>query len=283
MKLQRTTSLTAMLSFSVMFLTGVVLYVTPRGRIAHWVDWRLWGLSKDQWSNIHINMAILFILAGLLHIYYNWKPITSYLKNKDKQWKVFTGDFNTALVLTVLFVLFTWLALPPFSWVAHLNESIKDAAALRYGRPPYGHAELSSLESLTGKTGLDLSEGIEQLRKKGYRVDSRGSTLQELSRKNRTSPQQIYATMQQGLQKKEKSDTKPFGAGMGRGGGRRFAQLCEEYDLPVLKIIQFLEVNCVTAKPEMSMNEIVEMNDMSRSDLHELIETIVVRSNFFED
>lgn len=272
-----------MLSFSVMFLTGVVLYVTPRGRIAHWVDWRLWGLSKDQWANIHINMAILFILAGLLHIYYNWTSITSYLKNKDRQWKIFTGDFNAAFALTALLVVLTWLALPPFSWVVHLNESIKDAAAIRYGRPPYGHAELSSLETVAVKTGLDPAMGIEQLKKKGYRVDDKGSTLQELASMNQVSPQQIYATMQQGLEKKEKSGTKPCGDGMGRGGGRRLAGLCEEKGLPVLKIIQFLEVNCVAATPEMSLKEIVEMNDMSPADLHELIETIAVRCNFFED
>ena len=101
MKMRKITSLTAALSFLLMVLTSIILYIVPQGRVAYWADWRLWGLSKTDWGNIHINLGFLFLISLTLHIYYNWKPITSYLKNKARQMKVFTPDFNVALVVTV--------------------------------------------------------------------------------------------------------------------------------------------------------------------------------------
>ena len=80
-KIKRITSLTAFLSFFVVLLTSIVLYIVPQGRIAYWADWRLWSLSKGQWGDVHINVGCLFLLALSLHIYYNWKPIVLYLKN----------------------------------------------------------------------------------------------------------------------------------------------------------------------------------------------------------
>ena len=77
MKIRKIASLTAALSFIVMLLTSIILYIVPQGRIAYWADWRLWGLTKEQWGNIHINTGILFLTALGFHIYYNWKPILS--------------------------------------------------------------------------------------------------------------------------------------------------------------------------------------------------------------
>jgi hypothetical protein len=82
MNIRRNTSLTAFLSFFFILLTSVVLYIVPQGRMAYWADWHLWSLSKDQWGAIHINVGFLFLLTLLLHIYYNWKPITLYLQNR---------------------------------------------------------------------------------------------------------------------------------------------------------------------------------------------------------
>ena len=102
MKMRKITSLTAGVSFLLMVLTSIVLYILPQGRVAYWADWRLWGLSKSDWGNIHINMGFLFLAALCLHIYYNWRAITSYLKDKARRMKVFTPDFNVALIVTVV-------------------------------------------------------------------------------------------------------------------------------------------------------------------------------------
>ena len=74
-----------------------------------------------------------------------------YIKNKAKQMKVFTPEFNVALVITVASIVGTYFLVPPFGWVMALNDNFKDAGAEKYGEPPYGHAELSSLITFSKK------------------------------------------------------------------------------------------------------------------------------------
>lgn len=56
-------------AFLVLAVTGAVLYITPRGRVANWTDWSLLGLDKQQWSSVHITIATLFLLAAALHLF----------------------------------------------------------------------------------------------------------------------------------------------------------------------------------------------------------------------
>ena len=122
------------------------------------------------WGNIHINMGFLFLIALIVHLYYNWKPLINYLKDKAKKIKVFTPEFNAALVITIAFVVGTYLLLPPFSWIMSLNDHFKDSGAEKYGEPPYGHAELSSLRTFAKKLKLDLTKSMKLLDQAGYPV-----------------------------------------------------------------------------------------------------------------
>jgi hypothetical protein len=168
MKIRKITSLTAALAFILIIITSIVLYVVPQGRVAYWADWRFLGLTKTEWGNLHINLGLLFLIALVLHIYYNWKPLLSYLKDKARKMKVLTAEFNVALIITVLFMVGTYLLVPPFSWMMTLNDYFKDAGAEKYGEPPYGHAELSSLKTFAKKTGLDLTKATALLQDAGY-------------------------------------------------------------------------------------------------------------------
>jgi len=118
MSVKKITSLTALLSFIVMAFTGIILYITPQGRVAYWSDWHLFGLTKSEWGDIHIGTGVLFIIAIGFHIWYNWKMILAYLKDKAKNLKIFTKDFNIALILTVVFVAGTYFQAPPFVWTS---------------------------------------------------------------------------------------------------------------------------------------------------------------------
>ncbi len=192
MKMRKIVSLTVALSFLLMVLTSIVLYIVPHGRVAYWADWRLWGLTKSDWGNIHINLGLLFLTALFLHIYYNWKPLVSYLKDKSKQIKVFTPEFNVAIVVTIGFVVGSCFLVPPFSWVMTLNDYIKDAGVEKYGEPPYGHAEQSSLKTFCKKMNLDIGKSMELLNQAGYSVENGDITLEEIGRRFNTPPQQIF-------------------------------------------------------------------------------------------
>jgi hypothetical protein len=196
MRIRKVTSLTAGLAFIVMLVTSVILYIVPQGRVAYWADWKLWGLTKTDWGNIHINLGLLFFIALFLHIYYNWKPLINYLKDKAKAIKVFTPEFNAALIITVAFFIGTYLMLPPFSWVMALNDHFKDSGAAKYGEPPYGHAELSSLKTFAKKMNLDLNKSLAYLNEAGYPVADGSVTLQAIGKRYRIPPQQIYETIQ---------------------------------------------------------------------------------------
>ena len=129
MQIRKIVSLFAALSFIIMALTSFILYIVPQGRIAYWANWHLLGLTKEQWGNIHINTGILFLIALGFHIYYNWKLIISYLKDKAKNLKVFTKELNIALLLTLLVILGTHFGIPPFSSILAISENIKEIAA----------------------------------------------------------------------------------------------------------------------------------------------------------
>ncbi|MCD6433505.1 MAG: DUF4405 domain-containing protein, partial [Sulfurimonas sp.] len=65
-----------------MSYTGIMLFIVPHGRVAYWADWHLFGLSKGQYGELHTTSMVVFLLFASLHIYYNWKPIVSYMKDK---------------------------------------------------------------------------------------------------------------------------------------------------------------------------------------------------------
>jgi uncharacterized membrane protein len=72
MKLRKTTSLTTLLSFILLLVTSIIMYVTPQGKIAFWANWEIAGLNKEQWGALHTNLGILFVAAGLVHTVLNW-------------------------------------------------------------------------------------------------------------------------------------------------------------------------------------------------------------------
>ena len=181
MNIRKITSLTALISFVLIILTSVILYIVPHGRIAYRSDWHLWGFSKTEWGNLHINLGVLFLLAIFLHIYYNWKPIINYMKNRAKKVTVFTNNFNAALVITLVFALGTYFMIPPFSTLLIFSESIKDAGAIKYGEPPFGHAELAPLDSLIKKTGLDSRQSLDKLKVAGIKFDSPKDILLDIA------------------------------------------------------------------------------------------------------
>lgn len=71
-------------SFLIMTVTGIILYIAPPGRVAHWSNWTLAGLLKEEWQAIHTIFTFIFIAAGVLHIIFNWKPLLSYLRKKQR-------------------------------------------------------------------------------------------------------------------------------------------------------------------------------------------------------
>lgn len=270
--------MTASLAFILMLLTSIILYIVPQGRVAYWADWRLWGLTKTDWSNIHINLGLLFLTALSLHIYYNWKPLISYIKNKAKEIKVFTPDFNIALIVIILFTAGTYFLVPPFSWVMSLNDYFKDSGAEKYGEPPYGHAELSSLKTFTKKMNLDLAKSMELLDKAGYKAEDSETTLETIGRRYNIPPQLIYQTIKPAAivtaQKDEKNDRLPESPQPGKGN-LTLADFCTQFNLNMKLVVRELKKQGIDASEELTLKKIAAQSNTSPTDVYERIRNIV--------
>lgn len=276
MHLRKIASLTALISFVLEMLTSVILYIVPQGRVAYWSDWRLWGLSKTQWGSLHVNLGLLFLIAICLHIYYNWNPIVAYLKNKGAELRVFTKDFTVALLLTLVFSLGTYWELPPFSTIISIGEQIKEAAAKKYGEPPYGHAELSSLLTFSKKVELDLDASLTRLAAAKIRVTDPGQSIADIARMNNLNPKAVYQAMlppEQAGQGKTLPTSPPAGFGK-----KSLADICQAYNLDIKAVLQGFADRRITAREAMSIKEIAAENNTSPMDIFELLRQVANQS-----
>lgn len=266
--MRKITSLTALLSFIVLILTSIILYIVPAGRVAYWADYRLWGLTKGEWGSLHINLGVLFLLAILLHTYYNWNAIKAYLRNNSKELKIFTREFNIALMFVVVFSLGTYFEFPPFSTIISIGESISADAEKLYGEPPYGHAELSSLKTFAKKVGLDLDVSVQRLKDAGFIVEGSDQPLIEIAAANQVSPQDIYLTISPKSERTDKTLPSEPPSGLGK---RPLIDLCQEYSISSKTVLRILDENGIEAREEMSIKEIADNAGKDPLSIYEII------------
>lgn len=239
---RRVSSLTIMLLAGVLTYTGLMLCFSPQGRVANWTDWHLLGLSKAEYEGIHLNASWLFVILGLLHTYYNWRTIVAYLKDKKRRMRVFTKDFTTALVLTVVLLAGSYFAWPPFAQVVTGGEIIKDWWAETSQPPPYTHAESSTFREYTEVIGVDTAKSLALLQAKGIRITSEAEKLEVIAKRNNTSPSQLHAILLRALEKGAAPTTSEPTSHKAGYGKLTMQQLAEE---------KGVEVQTLLAKPEL--------------------------------
>ena len=118
-------------SFLVMVITGIVLYFSPQRAIAQRTDWTMWGLDREQWMAVHINSSWLFVIAGIVHLAYNWRPLWGYVKRRAAARLNRKLELALAAALTAILVAGTLVpvaggaGVPPFSTIIRWREDIK--------------------------------------------------------------------------------------------------------------------------------------------------------------
>jgi len=289
MNMRKITSMTMLVSLVVLIINSIVLYVVPEGRVAYWADWRFWGLTKTQWGDQHVTVGVLFLIAGFLHIYYNWKPIVAYMKNRAREVKVFTGSFNVALAVTAIFIVGTYFMIPPMSTIMDISAHFKDAGSTKYGEPPYGHAELSSLKMFSKKESLDLAKSIELLKGAGYEVTGDKDTIKDIAARKGVAPQVVYDVIKTakiaapeagaGLESAASGGALPFPDAPEPGWGKKkLSEVCERYGLKEERIIHKLADQGISASGDSTIKEIAAANDLEPMGVFEKIHEIVTSS-----
>ncbi len=172
-----------------LILSSVVLYIEPHGRVAFWSQWRLWGLEKTQWDDIHVAIGVLFVIALVFHLFFNWNPIIRYMRIRTPGG---LGLVSATLAITVFVAAGALFGLPPVKQVLDLENSIKKYQTKRLGNPPFGHAELAPIEDLARFTGVDPEAGLAKIRQAGLHAESIRQNLKEIAQINHTTPKKIY-------------------------------------------------------------------------------------------
>lgn len=273
--MRRFVSLTAALSFLASLATSIVLYIAPKGRVAYWADWSLAGLSKEQWGELHINLGTLFLAALALHIWYNWKPLVTYLKDKARTLRVVTPQFNLALALTLFVAMGTLGGWPPLSWIIDGNTYFQDHASREYGEPPYGHAELSTLATFCQKVNLDIDPALMRIKEAGIDGAGEQSIILDIAKAGGLSPKELFAVMR-GPQ--AQAAITPLPATPPPGTGRmRIIDLCNEYGLGLPAVTRILRDAGIKAEPNHTVRQIAEASELTPQAVYSIIHSAQAR------
>jgi hypothetical protein len=257
------------LSIAWMFVTsaisGVMLYIAPPGRIAHWAGWHMWGLDKTSWDHIHTVTTLLMIIAALLHLYYNWKPFVSYMKDRVTKTISATKALLFSVLLTGAIILGALVQAPPFNLIIDWGDTMSESWELSYGTPPYNHAELDTVALFTQRLGLDQLRAEADLKAANITYAPDASLLM-IAIQNHTTPQGIYEII-----KGEKAVHVPLtqSSGMGR---KTIAQFCELRGLALPVALERLKSKGIDAQPSEKVKELAEKIGMNPIDLVAIME-----------
>ncbi|MFP4354697.1 MAG: DUF4405 domain-containing protein [Phycisphaerae bacterium] len=209
------TSFTLTISFLIVCLSGVALYVSPQGRIAHWTGWSFLGLSREQWAAMHLSMSLLFLISSLSHLVFNWKTLVCYLKSRKGARSRRIPELVASVVICGFFFIGTlWLA-PPISGIIGLRDTFRTAADDQMLPPPRWHAELASVEQFAAMVGLSTEQVASALKSEGFGVTTSTISMADLAEQHDTSPEQLFRAVVK--HHPEVATRRPGG---GRRGGR---------------------------------------------------------------
>jgi hypothetical protein len=260
--MKKITSLTLAFSFLVMTYTGIMLFICPHGRVAYWSDWHFLGLTKNQYGDLHTTSMLVFIFFGTLHIYYNWKPILSYLKNQQRKISFTKREFLVALSINLVFIAGTITAVQPFKAFLSFEEDIKESWTRTYGEPPYGHAEETKFKVFCQKMGINITKAKEILQKK-HIVFNENEPLKIIAKNNHITPNDIYTLI-------KTEEEKPNSSIPSRLGRRTLQELNSMHKIDMQKAIQLLKIKGIhNITPQSKIKNIADELDKTPIELYQ--------------
>ncbi len=239
-------------SFLVIATSGIVLFISPPGRIANWSQWAIGGLQKSGWQAVHSIFAFLFVVAAGFHVYFNWRVILNYIRRTIGAGVNRGRELAAASALGVVILVLTISGLPPFSTVMTLGETAKNAWSDPSTEPPVPHAEEWTVAKFAETNKMPADQAMENLRQAGLAAPAADTTLQTLAATYKVTPRQVYLS----ALGPEKAAAVPQ-AGGGGFGRKTVAQLCGETNTPVEAALERLaQAGFTGATAESNMREL---------------------------
>ncbi len=214
-------------AFLVMVVSGVVLYVAPRGRVANWTEWSVLGLDKEQWSDLHMAAAVLFLAVVVLHIIFNWRVLVNYVCSRPARPRARLRELAAAGILTVMVAAGTISELPPFSAVEKVNTTIKDywekRTADRVTRAPSTWVQEANLPSFAAWAGVSFADMMSAFEEAGYPVKDPTMSINEFARHHGVSSEILFALARSRATHTADQIQAPERSRGGGGGGRQLS------------------------------------------------------------
>jgi hypothetical protein len=224
-------SLLLAFTFLILGFSGIVLYLTPRGRVANWTGWTMLGLDKQGWQAIHINVALLFLIAAALHLYLNWSVFWCYIKQKRSLALNLKIEMVAALLLAVGITAGAIHGIPPFSTIMDWNTQVKDYWERQAAEAPTPHAEELTLNQFADNLGLSADDLMKALQQEQVVVADSSATIAQIAQANSITPADVYAAIKKRFPERDKGgrrEGKGRGMGQGKGQGRGVERSGEE-------------------------------------------------------
>ena len=244
-KLRGMTTFLVTMSFIVDTVSGIILYVTPPGRIAHWTNWTFWGLDKEEWVAIHTIFGYVLLAIVGLHLYYNWRTFMNFLWDKVRRALNQRWELSVATVISLVVFLGTLWNLPPFSTTMNLGEKAKNSWEESKITPPVPHAENMSLKEFSTIIQVPVEQILGALKSKGYKVENAKQTLGEIAEENGIPPSTLFEAMKAGGVKPTLPETIE-GTGLGK---KTLEMICTERDFSLNDVLSRLKKHGIDARP----------------------------------
>jgi len=256
-----------------MLVSGVVLYISPPGRVANWTDWRMLGLTKRGWQHQHIIFGFAFLILSMFHLFViNWKAFFSYLKSKTTEGLKSPGELLTIIILSVLFSIGTYYGIQPFSAVIKFGDAISGSWERQEKQAPVPHAELMTLTELAEQPSLggDPAALKSKLEKAGLKVTSLDQTLAEIATSNGKTAEQVYEFIAPAKTEGHKLQ--------GHGFGKKTLQdIADEAGVSATSLQLALRQKGIESKIDTPLKSIAEKNKLEMNELRRILETMISR------
>jgi hypothetical protein len=252
------------LCFGLLAASGIVLYVAPPGRVANWSRWTLGALDRPQWQALHTVVALLFLVAGAFHLWFNWRALLHYVRARLADGLRLRRELALAVAVVLAVAGLTLADLQPFSSVMALGERAKASWSADGGEPPVPHAELLTLERLAATTQIPLERALANLEAAGLTGAGPQVTMAALASTHGLTPRDVWAKL--------KGQDKPREIAAGGGyGSKTVGQVCEQLDIPLEEGLSRLRARGIEASAASAMKELAESHGRRPHDLVEVL------------
>ena len=256
-----------------MLVSGVILYISPPGRVANWTDWRMLGLTKRGWQHQHIIFGFAFLTLSLFHLFFiNWKAFLSYLKSKATEGLKSPAELLTIIILSSLFGIGTYYGIQPFSAVIKFGDAISSSWERQEKQAPVPHAELMTLTQLAEQPGLggDPETLKTKLEKAGLKVVSLKQTLAEIATANGMTAEKVYEFIAPAEPVGHKLQVQGFGK-------KTLQEIADEAGVSATSLQLALQQKGIETKIDTPLKSIAEKNAIEMGELRKILERMISR------